>query len=56
MVGVVMGGVVFVVAFALRQMMYMSLSFDHRVIDGLTAARFLVDIKRRLETWTPEGE
>lgn len=43
-------------AIAIRQMMYMSLSFDHRVIDGLTAARFLVDIKRRLETWTPEGE
>lgn len=43
-------------AIAIRQMMYMSLSFDHRVIDGLTAARFLVDIKRRLETWTPEGD
>jgi 2-oxoglutarate dehydrogenase dihydrolipoamide succinyltransferase (E2 component) len=43
-------------AIAIRQMMYMSLSFDHRVIDGLTAARFLVDLKRRLETWTPEGE
>jgi pyruvate/2-oxoglutarate dehydrogenase complex dihydrolipoamide acyltransferase (E2) component len=43
-------------AIAIRQMMYMSLSFDHRVIDGLTAARFLVAIKRRLETWTPESE
>ena len=43
-------------AIAIRQMMYMSLSFDHRVIDGLTAARFLVAIKRRLETWTPDGE
>ena len=43
-------------AIAIRQMMYMSLSFDHRIIDGLTAARFLTTIKRRLETWTPEGE
>jgi pyruvate/2-oxoglutarate dehydrogenase complex dihydrolipoamide acyltransferase (E2) component len=43
-------------AIAIRQMMYMSLSFDHRVLDGLTAARFLVAIKRRLETWTPESE
>lgn len=43
-------------AIAIRQMMYMSLSFDHRILDGLTAARFLVDIKRRLETWTPENE
>ncbi len=43
-------------AIAIRQMMYMSLSFDHRILDGLTAARFLVDIKRRLETWTPGSE
>ena len=43
-------------AIAIRHMMYMSLSFDHRVLDGLIAARFLVDIKRRLETWTPDGE
>ena len=43
-------------AIAIRQMMYMSLSFDHRILDGLIAARFLVDIKRRLETWTPEGD
>lgn len=43
-------------AIAIRQMMYMSLSFDHRVIDGLAAARFLVSVKRRLETWTPDSE
>lgn len=36
-------------AIAIRQMMYMSLSFDHRILDGLTAARFLVSVKRRLE-------
>lgn len=41
-------------AIAIRQMMYMSLSFDHRVLDGLTAAQFLGSIKRRLESWGPE--
>ncbi len=42
-------------AIAIRQMMYMSLSFDHRILDGLTAARFLGSVKRRLEAG-PEGE
>ncbi len=42
-------------AIAIRHMMYMSLSFDHRILDGLIAARFLVDVKHRLETWTPEA-
>ncbi len=41
-------------AIAIRQMMYLSLSFDHRLLDGMTAAQFLVAIKRRLETWGPE--
>lgn len=41
-------------AIAIRHMMYMSLSFDHRVLDGLTAAQFLSAIKRRLESWGPE--
>jgi pyruvate/2-oxoglutarate dehydrogenase complex dihydrolipoamide acyltransferase (E2) component len=36
-------------AIAIRQMMYMSLSFDHRLLDGLTAARFLTSVKKRLE-------
>lgn len=34
---------------AIRQMMNMCLSFDHRVLDGLTAGQFLTSIKRRLE-------
>lgn len=41
-------------AIAIRHMMYMSLSFDHRVLDGLTAAQFLGAVKRRLESWGPE--
>jgi 2-oxoisovalerate dehydrogenase E2 component (dihydrolipoyl transacylase) len=43
-------------AIAIRHMMYMSLSFDHRILDGLTAAQFLAAIKRRLESWGPETE
>ena len=41
-------------AIAIRSMMYVSLSFDHRVLDGLTAARFLGSVKHRLESWGPE--
>ena len=41
-------------AIAIRDMMYMSISFDHRVIDGLLAAQFMGAIKRRLETWGPD--
>ena len=41
-------------AIAIRQMMYLSLSFDHRVLDGMTAAQFLVAVKRRLESWGPD--
>jgi pyruvate dehydrogenase E2 component (dihydrolipoamide acetyltransferase) len=35
---------------ALRPMMNMTLSADHRVLDGIQAAKFLVDIKSYLET------
>jgi pyruvate/2-oxoglutarate dehydrogenase complex dihydrolipoamide acyltransferase (E2) component len=38
-------------AIAIRDMMYLSLSFDHRILDGMTAAQFLVAVKRRLESW-----
>ena len=41
-------------AIAIRQMMYLSISFDHRVLDGMTAAQFVGAIKRRLESWGPE--
>jgi pyruvate/2-oxoglutarate dehydrogenase complex dihydrolipoamide acyltransferase (E2) component len=43
-------------AIAIRSMMYLGLSFDHRVIDGGTAAPFLAGIRRRLEGWGPEIE
>lgn len=35
---------------AIRPMIYLSLSFDHRLVDGVTAAQFLRDIITRLET------
>jgi 2-oxoglutarate dehydrogenase E2 component (dihydrolipoamide succinyltransferase) len=34
---------------AVRDMMYLSLSYDHRLIDGAHAARFLSTLKGRLE-------
>ena len=36
---------------AVRSMMFLSLSFDHRFIDGLNAARFIRDITRNLESF-----
>ena len=34
---------------AIRSMVYLALSYDHRVVDGADAARFLVTLKDRLE-------
>jgi 2-oxoglutarate dehydrogenase E2 component (dihydrolipoamide succinyltransferase) len=38
-------------AIAIRAMAYLSLSYDHRVIDGAVAENFLGRIKQRLENW-----
>ncbi|MGD0008325.1 MAG: 2-oxoglutarate dehydrogenase, E2 component, dihydrolipoamide succinyltransferase [Terriglobia bacterium] len=38
-------------AIAIRSMAYLSLSYDHRVIDGAVAERFLGHIKQILENW-----
>jgi 2-oxoisovalerate dehydrogenase E2 component (dihydrolipoyl transacylase) len=40
-------------AIAVRQMMNICLSFDHRIVDGMMAGQFLGAIKKRLEEWTP---
>ncbi len=37
---------------AIKPMMYLSLTFDHRILDGGTADPFLADVKRRLETFS----
>ena len=34
---------------AIRSMMYLALSYDHRIVDGADAARFLETMKKRLE-------
>lgn len=34
---------------AIRSMVYLSLSYDHRLVDGGDAARYLMEVKKRLE-------
>ena len=36
-------------AIAIRQTVYLALSYDHRIVDGADAARFLGAVKDRLE-------
>jgi pyruvate/2-oxoglutarate dehydrogenase complex dihydrolipoamide acyltransferase (E2) component len=38
-------------AIAIRHMVYISMSWDHRVIDGVLASQFLARVKENLETW-----
>jgi pyruvate dehydrogenase E2 component (dihydrolipoamide acetyltransferase) len=41
-------------AIAIRSMVYLTLSYDHRVVDGATAHQFMGKIKESLEHWTEE--
>jgi pyruvate dehydrogenase E2 component (dihydrolipoamide acetyltransferase) len=41
---------------AVRSMVYLALTYDHRLVDGADAARFLVTIKERLEEGAFETE
>ena len=34
----------------IRSLMYLCLSYDHRIVDGATAVQFLQAIRRRLES------
>jgi len=38
-------------AIVIRPMVYLSLTFDHRVLDGAQADRFLTAVKEKLENW-----
>jgi len=38
-------------AIAIRPMVYISLTFDHRILDGATADHFLAKVKETLENW-----
>ena len=41
---------------AIRQMVYLALSYDHRIVDGADAARFLTMVKDRLEAGEFDGD
>jgi 2-oxoglutarate dehydrogenase E2 component (dihydrolipoamide succinyltransferase) len=40
-------------AIGIRPMAYLSLGYDHRIIDGAVADEFLAHIKKTLENWDP---
>lgn len=39
-------------AIAIRSMVYLTLSYDHRVVDGATAHQFMGKVKHTLENWS----
>ncbi len=41
---------------AIRPLMNITLTYDHRLVDGALAGRFLRDLRERLESWEGEGE
>ncbi|GAA0323573.1 2-oxoglutarate dehydrogenase, E2 component, dihydrolipoamide succinyltransferase [Kineococcus aurantiacus] len=41
---------------AIRSMMYLALSYDHQIVDGADAARFLQTVKKRIEAGAFEGD
>jgi pyruvate dehydrogenase E2 component (dihydrolipoyllysine-residue acetyltransferase) len=41
---------------AVRSMVYLALTYDHRIVDGADAARFLTTVKQRLEAGQFHGE
>jgi pyruvate dehydrogenase E2 component (dihydrolipoamide acetyltransferase) len=43
-------------AIAIRPMGYLSLGYDHRLIDGAVADEFMSHLKRKLEAWDAEAD
>jgi pyruvate dehydrogenase E2 component (dihydrolipoamide acetyltransferase) len=43
-------------AIAIKPMMNITLTYDHRLVDGALAGRFLRDLRERLEAWDGDGE
>jgi pyruvate dehydrogenase E2 component (dihydrolipoamide acetyltransferase) len=41
---------------AVRSMVYLALTYDHRIVDGADAARFLTTVRERLEGGQFQGE
>ena len=42
-------------AIAIRPMMYLSISYDHRLVDGAYASQFMAQIRTNLQTWDEEA-
>ena len=42
-------------AIAIRSMMNLCLSFDHRINDGAESSAFIQSVKRRLESISPDS-
>ena len=42
-------------ALAIKPMMNITLTYDHRLVDGAYAGRFLRDLRQRLESWEGDG-
>ncbi len=40
-------------AIAIRTMAYLTLGYDHRLIDGAVADEFMSDVKNQIETFDP---
>jgi 2-oxoglutarate dehydrogenase E2 component (dihydrolipoamide succinyltransferase) len=43
-------------AIAIRSMMNVTLTYDHRLVDGALAGRFLRDLRERLQSWDESTE
>jgi len=39
---------------AIRHMIHLTLGFDHRIIDGADAGKFMAEMKKNLETWNED--
>ena len=42
-------------AIAIRPMAYLTLGYDHRIIDGAVADEFMSHVKKTLENWDPNA-
>lgn len=40
----------------IRHMMYLSLSYDHRIVDGSIGASFLTEVAKEFEKWDPNRQ
>ena len=40
-------------AIGIRLMAYLTLGYDHRLIDGATADQFMADVKQQIENFDP---